>query len=231
VLALPSTAGRVWAFPIERVELLKWVGLYAMLLDHTARYLISAVPGEAFPSWLGDLGRLAFPCFAIALAVGSDGLVGVRFNGLIRRLVLWGVIAQVAGSFIRVGDYANVLFTLALGLLLYRQLERIGPVWKRAAWSALILLAGTFVEFRHPGVLFVAVCCWWAARPSMARLVAVVAASLLLAGVNGSLWATPAVLAAVWLLEVPWIIPRVRGMFYWVYAAQWPLLIAARWAL
>lgn len=106
--------------PVSRVrdgalDLLKWLALLSMVLDHL-RYVGLSLDGLYVP------GRLAFPwfCLAIAANLHRAGQAPARWRYL-GWLLLFSVISEVPYRlFINDADTLNVLPTLALGMLVAR---------------------------------------------------------------------------------------------------------------
>jgi hypothetical protein len=106
--------------PVGRVrdgalDLLKWLALLCMVLDHL-RYVGLSLDGLYVP------GRLAFPWFCLAISANlhrmKNAQVSWRYLGW---LLLFSVISEVPyRMFIEDADTLNVLPTLALGLLVAR---------------------------------------------------------------------------------------------------------------
>ncbi|TFY90013.1 conjugal transfer protein TraX [Pseudomonas kairouanensis] len=97
------------------LDLLKWLALLCMVLDHL-RYVGLSLDGLYVP------GRLAFPWFCLAIAANlnrvKNAQVSWRYLGW---LLLFSVISEVPYRlFIEDADTLNVLPTLALGLLVAR---------------------------------------------------------------------------------------------------------------
>ncbi|WP_282397823.1 TraX family protein [Pseudomonas sp. PS01298] len=108
--------------PVRRVrdgalDLLKWLALLCMVLDHL-RYVGLSLDGLYVP------GRLAFPWFCLAIAANLHRVKGAPVTGQWRYLgwlLLFSVISEVPYRlFIDDADTLNVLPTLALGLLVAR---------------------------------------------------------------------------------------------------------------
>ena len=108
--------------PVGRVrdgalDLLKWLALLSMVLDHL-RYVGFSLDGLYVP------GRLAFPWFCLAIAVNLHRARNSPVTGQWRYLgwlLLFSVISEVSYRlFIDDADTLNVLPTLALGLLIAR---------------------------------------------------------------------------------------------------------------
>lgn len=108
--------------PVGRVrdgalDLLKWLALLSMVLDHL-RYVGLDLDGLYVP------GRLAFPWFCLAIATNLHRARDLAVSGRWRYLgwlLLFSVISEVPYRlFIEDADTLNVLPTLALGLLVAR---------------------------------------------------------------------------------------------------------------
>ncbi|MGU3306090.1 TraX family protein [Pseudomonas sp. M5A4_2d] len=108
--------------PVGRVrdgalDLLKWLALLSMVLDHL-RYVGLSLDGLYVP------GRLAFPWFCLAIAANVHRVRHAPVTGQWRYLgwlLLFSVISEVPyRMFIDDADTLNVLPTLALGLLVAR---------------------------------------------------------------------------------------------------------------
>lgn len=108
--------------PVGRVrdgalDLLKWLALLSMVLDHL-RYVGLSLDGLYVP------GRLAFPWFCLAIAANLHRVRSAPVKGQWRYLgwlLLFSVISEVPYRlFIEDADTLNVLPTLALGLLVAR---------------------------------------------------------------------------------------------------------------
>lgn len=108
--------------PVRRVrdgalDLLKWLALLCMVLDHL-RYVGLSLDGLYVP------GRLAFPWFCLAIAANLHRARNAPLTGQWRYLgwlLLFSAISEVPYRlFIDDADTLNVLPTLALGLLVAR---------------------------------------------------------------------------------------------------------------
>jgi hypothetical protein len=93
-------------------ELLKWIAIITMTVDHVGAVLYPEVPVLRF------VGRLAFPLFAYLLVLGMESTRNVRNYFL--RLFIFAFISQVP-FFLAVGygpfEYLNIFFTLSFGLV------------------------------------------------------------------------------------------------------------------
>jgi hypothetical protein len=203
----------------RNAELLKWVGLLSMLVDHSARFLHLAAPG-----WLW-IGRLAFPCFAVAL--GAQ--VASR-----RRLQVAGRLAGAAALvfplqwFVAGVPVVSVLGTLAAGLFVAWCVGRGGVV--AASWAVLALFASGFAEYGPAGVLLVAGVSLCAERgfSSAAGVSAVAVGAGLLVVSGGAPVALALYAVAVYAALGGVSFPRCKGLFLESYFLQWAAIAAVR---
>lgn len=141
---------------------LRWIALGAMLLDHLWAMVI---PGN---QWMNYVGRIAFPIFAFQIAEGARHTSSFKRYAL--RLLAFACVSEIPfdlmyASTVFFPFHQNVMFTLLLGLLAIRGLERAGQerTVKAAALGLLGLLgawlAGTvgMTDYGGMGVLTVAV--------------------------------------------------------------------------
>lgn len=151
-----QTKGRISLNAVQ----LRWLALAFMLLDHM---WATVIPGN---TWMTRVGRLAFPIFAFQAAEGyvhtSD------FKQYTRRLLLFGLLSEIPFNLMMGGSvlypfHQNVMFTLLLGLLVLRQLDkaRRADAWKHRILAVLgavgLVLLGqlTWVDYGGRGVLTV----------------------------------------------------------------------------
>ncbi len=117
------------------LDLLKWLALLSMVLDHL-RYVGYSVDILYVP------GRLAFPWFCLAMAANLARAPAVTTNGQWRylgRLLLFSVISEIPyRMYIPDPDTLNVLPTLVLGLLVARG-------WQDRTLQARLLAAGALL--------------------------------------------------------------------------------------
>lgn len=200
-------------------ELLKWLALAAMTCDHVAKVLLGGyVPG------LSEAGRIAFPLFALVmaynLAQGADAANSVR------RLALWGVIAQPVHAW-AFGNALplNVLLSFALAA---------ACVWsiQRRQWALLVLLAGPvalLVDYAWAGLVLVLSGWWFFLRPTAGRGVLVVLAMAVLCVWNGNSWALLA-FPVLGLAMADVLVPRTRSAFYAYYIVHLIFLSLISWS-
>jgi hypothetical protein len=96
-------------------DLIKWVALFTMVLDHMR--LVWPAADDLFV-----LGRLSFPLFCLAIAVNvaraQPGELFTRSNGrYLALMVLFAAISEVPYRMISISGTYNVLVTLTLGLM------------------------------------------------------------------------------------------------------------------
>ena len=143
--------------PVGRVrdgalDLLKWLALLSMVLDHL-RYVGLSLDGLYVP------GRLAFPWFCLAIAANLHRARNASVTGQWRYLgwlLLFSVISEVPYRlFIEDADTLNVLPTLALGLLVARGWQQKALFDRGLAVIALSVAAifSTQLMFGFFGVL------------------------------------------------------------------------------
>ena len=103
-------------------NVLKIIAMILMLLDHL---WATFVPDN---QWMTLVGRMAFPIFAFLIVEGyfhtSD------YKKYIKRLLIFGLISEIPFNLIYAGSlifpfHQNVMFTLALGLLIISEIDKI----------------------------------------------------------------------------------------------------------
>ena len=139
---------------------LKILAMALMLLDHL---WATIVPGN---DWMTYVGRIAFPIFAFMIAEGyahtSD------FKKYVKRLLIFGLISEIPFNLMSSGSFIypfhqNVMFTLALGLLSIKAIDKfkqnigIKSGLLCLLKVALFLLIGTvgFVDYGAMGILVI----------------------------------------------------------------------------
>ncbi len=139
---------------------LKILAMAFMLLDHL---WATIVPGN---QWMTAVGRLAFPIFAFMI---SEGYVHTSdFKKYAKRLLIFGLISEIPFNLMGAGAlinpfHQNVMFTLLLGLLSIREIDRFKQDFKVKTGIfcllkvALFLLIGTvgFVDYGAMGILVI----------------------------------------------------------------------------
>jgi hypothetical protein len=117
------------------LDLLKWLALLSMVLDHLRYIGYSA-------DWLYVPGRLAFPWFCLAMAINLARKPAVETSGQWRYLgwlLMFSAVSEIPyRMFIPGPDTLNVMPTLALGLLVVRG-------WQDRTLQARLVAAGAVV--------------------------------------------------------------------------------------
>ncbi|WP_434578841.1 conjugal transfer protein TraX [Pseudomonas sp. Z5-35] len=132
------------------LDLLKWLALLAMVLDHLRYVGFSA-------DWLYVLGRLAFPWFCLAMAanLARNGASSLPWRYL-GWLLLFSAISEIPYRlFIPQPTTLNVMPTLVLGLLVARSWQTPTLEARCLAVAALLLaaLCSSRLMFGFYGVL------------------------------------------------------------------------------
>ncbi|EKT4089329.1 conjugal transfer protein [Stenotrophomonas maltophilia] len=193
-------------------ELLKWIALLAMTGDHVAK----VVYGGYLPV-VSELGRIAFPLFALVMACNL-AQPGADLRKSISRLAAWGVIAQPLHA-LAFGYWLplNILLTFALAAVAVHALASSRPL-------LLLLAAGMapmLVDYQWAGVGFVLLG-WLAFRLRAWWLLLVGWAAVCWVNHNG--WALLAIPVALAVARVQWRLPRWRWAFYGYYVGHLALL-------
>lgn len=215
-------------------EALKWLAVLLMTGDHVAKVFF----GGYLPV-VSELGRIAFPVFALVMAYNL-AQPGADLGKSVRRLALWAAIAQPAHA-LAFGYWLplNVLASFALAASVVWAI-RAGRWWLVAAlagplplivdyqWSGIAVVVSAWLWFgRHGRRMNWLVGSWdWSRQRLYAVLPIWVWISLaLLCWYNGNGWALLA-LPVVALGDLPWSVPRTRWAFYGYYVGHLALLAA-----
>lgn len=197
-------------------ELLKWIAVALMTLDHALKvFQLGYVPVAT------ELGRVAFPIFALVMAYNL-AQPGADVTRSIRRLALWAIIAQPAHAF-AFGHWlpVNILWTFVVAACAIWALGRrnwhlaaallaVAPIFLDYAWAGVWLVVGAWACFRENRVSL-------AYRPAAWALLAV--PMVLLCAHNGNGWALLA-LPALALGRMRWRVGRTRWAFYGYYVGH-----------
>ena len=139
---------------------LKILAMALMLLDHL---WATIVPDNA---WMTYVGRIAFPIFAFMITEGYSHTSD--FKKYAQRLFIFGLISEIPFNLMSAGGFffpfhQNVMFTLLLGLLSIREIDKFKKNFKVKTGIfcllkiALFLLIGTvgFVDYGSMGILVI----------------------------------------------------------------------------
>lgn len=226
-----STSARHLSFTDGQLEVLKWIALGSMFVDHFGRHLL----GLGQETWVFALGRVAFPLFALVLALNlaRAGDRSARSARTAKRLALWGLVSLLPSIWAR-GDpmVVNVLATLGLGAVLCWVFASAARLALRLAVCIAAAVASLHVEFGLAGVFLVPAIYLWRSGPQPGA--AVLAALCLLstawlnASFGGGLVAVLGTLACVpiaWCVRrLPVAAPRLQLAFYLVYPLHLALI-------
>jgi len=201
-----------------RLELVKWLAFAAMVADHVDLLMF----GRGVP-WLHEVGRFAFPAFALAFGVGLGA--SARPMQIAARVAVAGVLAQLVWAWNLPGHFANVLLVFAAWACTVALLR-----WHLLAGLACGLVVATVTaaggEGGVLGVLLVGaglVASWRELTPTERSLVLLVG-GLGYAVLVGSVTAG---LAGVLVAYPPrrWAaMPRLPGLLLWAYPVHLALL-------
>ena len=186
-------------------ELLRWLALLTMVIDHVGAIFLTGETAQVFRS----IGRIAWPLFAFLLAY-NVAVRRVDPERYLKPLALFTLIAQLPHWLAFSSNWVSIMGTLLLGALSLYVLERRN--WNEA--GGLMILAGVlllspFVEYGTEGVLLIAGCWWLLRTPTVFSLIAVIA---MLAAVNYPSATWPYALLAVPVVVVVASLPRRIGL-------------------
>lgn len=124
-------------------NVLKWVAIAAMLIDHTAAVLGGWLP-PLCSGLMRDVGRMAFPIFAYGIAQGCVYTHSAR--RYLGRLLLFAVLSEIPYRLaLRAGSLAfglfNVFFTLLAGAACCQLVKFCRSKGRRWAWAAVAPVA------------------------------------------------------------------------------------------
>lgn len=198
-------------------ELLKWIAVLLMTGDHVAKVFYGG-----YVPVISELGRIAFPVFALVMAYNlAEPNADIAKS--IRRLALWAAIAQPAHA-LAFGHWLplNVLASFALAASVVWAI-RAGRCWLVVALAGPLPL---LVDYQWSGIAVVVA--GYVLRRLDAPPAAVVGKLLaicLLCLYNGNGWALLA-LPVMLVGYAPVSVPRTRWAFYGYYVGHLALLAA-----
>jgi|SRR5690554_373273 len=140
---------RYYRLSSGQIELLKWIALVLMVVDHIGLFF------DINP--FRYIGRVVYPIFAFLAAYNYINNTSNKI-GYIKRVCWWAVIAQLP-YYLFVGTKTssfdlNILFTLAIGLLVVYLAADCQKPWRWMAVALLIFLS-LFVSYGVAGVSLV----------------------------------------------------------------------------
>jgi len=213
-------------------EFLKWIALVLMTGDHLVK-----VFGLGYVPVVSELGRIAFPLFALVMAYNLAQL-GADAGKSAKRLALWGLVASPAAYFAFGMLFPlNVLLTFAVAAAAIAAYERrqwplaavltlVAPLVLDYAWPGVWLVLASWGWFRNHGVrmhFLLGSWDWRRQRLYLALPVWVWICMGLLCWYNGNAWALLA-LPVLLLAELDWRVGRFGRFFYVYYVGHLALL-------
>ncbi|NMI45845.1 conjugal transfer protein [Xanthomonas hortorum pv. vitians] len=202
-------------------EALKWIALVLMTGDHVAKVLFGG-----YVPVLSELGRIAFPVFALVMAYNL-AQPRADYAKSVLRLAGWGLLAQPFHAW-AFGDWLplNVLLTFALAgcvSFLLGRIIGIEPSNKAQRRPFLLLMlacaAPFFVDYQWAGVWLVVSAWGWFRTHRRGWLFLVALSMAGLCWYNGNMWAL-ATLPVLAFGYVWWPLPRLRWAFYVYYVVH-----------
>ncbi len=219
---------------------MKLIGIAAMLIDH-----FNAFVNPEYNQILFEVGRIAFPLFALVLGYNLAQIPSNKMPRIMLRLLIFGIVATpiytILGGGLQHWWPLNILFTLCLATTIVYLLSM--PVYSRwavtARMAALLLfaVAGGLVDYLWLGPALVIVV--W-------RLFSVISAAestilqLLLLGLFGLLCVMNDSLATLLALPIIYLaivacqnirLPRMKWFFYWFYPGHLIMLFLIKTTL
>ncbi|MFL8905397.1 TraX family protein [Xanthomonas vasicola pv. vasculorum] len=191
-------------------EALKWIALVLMTGDHVAKVFFGG-----YVPVLSELGRIAFPVFALVMAYNL-AQPRADYAKSVLRLAGWGLLAQPFHAW-AFGDWLplNVLLTFALAALLVWSVH--GRHWLYVAVFGVI--GPVLVDYQWSGVWLVLAAWGWFRTGRLEWFAGVLLSMAALCWYNGNMWAL-ASLPVLALGYVWWPLPRLRWAFYGYYVAH-----------
>ena len=206
------------------VELLKWLALFFMTLDHFNKYVYNGTIPYFF-----ELGRLAMPIFSFVFAynLARSNVDNEVRSRVLKRLFALGLVSSI--PYIALGGVQygwwplNILFTLFTSGLIIHLIERKNQTSLLIAFVVFVL-GGSVVEFWWPSILMTITTWFYCRSRDNKYLVIWLLSTASLYLINQNIWAL-GVLPI--LLLTPYIkinFPRWRNAFYFYYPAHLSIL-------
>ena len=216
------------------IEIIKWLALIAMTLDHANKILFNA----QF-AWMYNLGRLAMPLFGFVLACNlarPNTLQNHIYGSVVIRTLIIGLAATpfYKAAFHHAGlGSLNIMLTLGLAACILFLIDKSMHSYNadlviitRALALAALMLGSLFVEGQHIAVGYVlAAWVYCKTQKVWALLIWMLCtASLYLINSNG--WAIAVIPIILLTANINFKLPRLKWMFYAYYPLHLAILIS-----
>lgn len=216
----------------NKVELIKYVALLCMVMDHVNKYLFNySIP------YFFEAGRLAMPLFGVVLAYNLSRESYIKepekLKRLIVKLVLFGVIATpfyVLLGGVKLGFWPlNILFTFAISALVIYIIDiRHKIKYWPLALATTFSFGGALVEFWHPAILLVVATWWYFRTGSRYAVIPLIISFVGLYLINGNAYAVLAIPVLILLTNINLPLIRFKHLFYWFYPIHLIALLLIR---
>ena len=217
------------------IELIKWLALIAMTLDHVNKILLNA----QF-AWMYSMGRLAMPLFGFVLAYNlarPNTLKNHIYSSVAIRTFIMGLAAtpfyKVAFHHAGLGSL-NIMFTLSLAACILFLIDSSIHshnadlvIITRALALAVLMLGSLFVEGQHIAMGYV-LAAWAYCKtqrlwiPLLIWLLSTASLGL----INDNAWAVAAIPIILLTSKINFKLPRLKWMFYVYYPLHLAILIS-----
>lgn len=212
------------------IEAIKWVAILFMTIDHINSNLIYTTTGQFYPV-LFNIGRIAFPLFALVLAYNLARPRSAQDEkkaiiGVLNRLLLFGVVSLVPYYLATDGLILplNIMFTLAVATaiiyVIHLGTERKRRISRYAIYflaHSLFVITAPFVDYSLYGVSLIVMAWLFFRYTSVIALVLMCVLTFCLYAINETHWA----LLALPIFGVSYFVnmkvPRINQRVYYIY--------------
>jgi len=199
------------------IELLKWIGLSLMTLDHINKYICSEQWHYVF-----NAGRIVMPLFFFVLAynLARHGTGSGTYIRVVKRLFIFGTLASPAfmtlGGLIAGWWPVNVMFALMVMTLTIYMIEKKTLISKMSA-CFIFLIGGAVVEFWWPAIAFGLAVWGYCREPGLFNIVIALISLAFLRLINGNYWAFAVIPVIALSGALNASLPRSKWFFYVYY--------------